>query len=480
MRALLSSFALAMSFAVGAAPGAFPAYGEPIDTPVVYEVETPFAGRRVVILQDSNGLSAAHRPYEGEESPLEPGSEVEDGPDALNWHFAGPRTGGRLAMYDLKMIEVLEADPLEPGVRYVEERRRTRRFDSAEHEATDAWSAADIQALLARGEHDRTVAGLAAQHYTLTVTYSLTTYDADGARAAAENRTHQQDLWIAPDLPFTPLQLVPALPYGFALSGSGKAWIDRAVLAEITPRLAALGGVVRTEQPAPRDRNGIEDPLVLEISQPEPTEPLDLPAVASAPVVPERLLDAVVGPLFISKMLQGGASVSPDGTAALTASGEVALAFDTGRSAWRVTPGDDFALAVAAGRGDGAHGLIVLLRPVRGVPAPGAYDTVGRAGSMSKLKSMDAAALEERTAKFQGFGLIERDGVTYVLTGFASGTVTIAGSGSRVQGTVDGSLNAVRIDSGTAIDPVSIGAEFHAVEGLANFSFRSPESRFVD
>ena len=475
------SLALATALAAVPVTGVGWARADSIDTPVVYDVATPFAGTRVVILQDPNGLSAAHRPYAGEASPLEPGAEVDGGPDALNWHFEGPRTGGRLAMYDLKMIEVLETDPLERGARYVDARRGAERFDPADHDAADAWSASDIEASLARGETDQTVAGLETQHYVLTVTYRFATYGADGAPATAQERTHEQDLWLSSALPFTPLQLVPGLPYGYALSGSGKTLIDKAVLAAIKPRLAELGGVVRTRQPAPRDRDGIDEPVVLEITEPEPAEPLALPALVSAPVVPERLLDAVVGPLFISEMLQGGAAVSPDGTGALTADGDVAVAFDNARSAWRVTPGDDFALAVAAGGEAAARGLLVLLRPVRGIPGRGQYETVGRVGSISDLQAMDAAALDARTAKFQGFGLIERDGARYVLTGFSTGGVTIeAGDGPRVRGTLTGALNAVRIDTGEAVDPIKIDAEFDAVEGLANFSFRSPESRFVD
>jgi hypothetical protein len=166
-----------------------------------------------------------------------------------------------------------------------------------------AWSAAAIEAELERGKADRTVAGLEAYHYVLTVTYDFTTYNETGEAAQTQPREHVQDLWLAPRLPYSPLQLYPGLSYGYALSGSGKPMIDKAVLAAIEPRLAELGAVVRTAQPEPRDWGGVESPIVLEISEPQPAAPLDLPQVEDAPVVRDCCHDGgglIVPPNFMT------------------------------------------------------------------------------------------------------------------------------------------------------------------------------------
>ncbi len=480
MRMLTAALALSLLAAGAALAGQAPSADGSIQTPVVYSIETPFQGRRVVIRHDPGGLSAAHRPYEGQASPLEPGSEAEAGPDAANWRFVSPRTGGAMAQYDLEMLEIQARDPLEPGTRYVDF-PRVEPFDPAEHDPDDAWSAAAIEAELERGAADRTVAGLQAHHYVLTVTYDFTTYDETGEAAQTEPREHVQDLWLAPELPYSPLQLYPGLSYGYALSGSGKPMIDKAVLAAIKPRLAELGGVVRTQQPEPRDWGGVEGPVVLEISEPQPAAPLDLAQIEDAPVVRERLLNAVVGPLFMAEMLQDGAAISADGEAALSVADPLDLTLGEGRSAWRVTGADDFALAITARAPDGPErGLLVLMRPINGVPEAGEHGVAPRGPGSQSLEAMSAEALAERASKFQAFGTLETASARYVLTGFEAGSVTITSGDARVAGSVQARLQAVRVDTGRLAEPIALEARFDAVEGLEDFSFRSPESRYAD
>jgi hypothetical protein len=183
----------------------------------------------------------------------------------------------------------------------------------------------------------------------------------------------------------------------------------------------------------------------------------------------------------MAEMLQDGDSVSAEGSGALSAAAPAEVEFDTARAAWRTTSADDFALAIAAGGTESPRGLLVITRPVNGLPGAGSYDTAGAAASVSTLEAMSQEALAERAEHFQGFGLIEREGVLYVLTGFDSGAVSIdATQDGRVAGSVEGLLSAVRVDTGAVVKPIEVKAQFDAVEGLENFYFRSPESRYMD
>ncbi|PWE17914.1 hypothetical protein DDZ18_04885 [Marinicauda salina] len=448
---------------------------------VAYRFDTPFRNLAVTVRHNAEGLSAAHQHDASEESPLAPDSDARLSISVQRYRFAGPRTQGRLSKHNLDMLEVMTPDPLERGARYVDDYPAAERYDPADHGGQESWAASDISAEITRGDRDMTVAGLEADHYVVEAQYTLTTFDADGAETGSRTVEHAQDVWFSDELPYSPLQLYPGLPFGYALSGSGKSLIDRAVIAELEPRMGELGAVVRTEQPAPDGFGDPPDPVVIELSDLQETEPFALESLDDAPVVPEPLFNAVAGPLFIAEMLSDDDAISDEGGASLGFGAPADIEFDAGRAGYKTTGAGDFAAAIAGGGPGEDHGLVVVMRPVNGAPEPGDYDVAPAVRDSAELEAMDAQALAERAERFQAFGVVERDGVTYVVMGFVDGGVTIeSGADDRVSGRIDADVRALRTDTGEVVDALPIEASFEAVEGLEALHFRSPESRFIE
>jgi len=186
--------------------------------------------------------------------------------------------------------------------------------------------------------------------------------------------------------------------------------------------------------------------------------------------VPLPRVDAFAGPLFMTSLLRDG-MLGGIGTAKLTI-GDREL---TGRSAWKVNEAGDLVIALAA---TGENTTVLLVRPVAGLPSPGQHRVTARPDT-GALRAMDDAALLAHAARFQLYGVATGRRLPTVLTGFEAGDVVLERVDDNVlAGSVSGLVKTLPTQRAGQGEVLAVELAFEAAEGLEDFRFRSPESRF--
>jgi hypothetical protein len=379
-------------------------------------------------------------------------------------YVAGPRTSGRLGVVQdlgMDLIEVRDPATLEPGRRYAADGAP---WTEAEYGGEASWSVVDLAIALDRGDDDRTVAGLDAAHHVLTVGYTFRSHDAQGDVTETRTVDHRRDLWFAEDLAFSPVQMLHGGFRDVAATPSFRPRIDQHVLAQVTDRFRALGALVRVE-------TTLEGaPVAVAVDGFEPAAADAFATLETAPVVSEAQFAAVAGPFFIGRMISADGALVAPGPAELTL-GDTTIA---GEASWMTTDAGDLAVVIDD---PASETMLFLVRPVNGVPAPGAYG-VTASKNRAVLQAMTEAEMADHTAAFQVYGLVAGAGLPAAVTGFVDGTVTIdAVEDDRLVGSVEGTVTVLPTEEIGPAQDRSLGLRFEAGRGLEGVRFASPASR---
>ncbi len=380
--------------------------------------------------------------------------------------IAGPMTRfrpGRIQHWDdeigTNFIEVQKAPVPDVGTRYAD-RRLT---PAAEQPGRESWSIGAIRVSVEDGEDDRVIRGLEADHKRAVVACTRTEYGADGAETGSEETALAFDLWMADALPFSPLpfQYEPFL--GNRVPPYNRGPVGNRLIAELLPHLAGMGGLVRAEITAEGTTSAIEVRSV----QATPEPPMH--KYTSLPVVSGEQVGQFAGPLFLASLLRGG-MIQQESDATLTLDGRALQAV----SAWKTNEAGDLVIVISARE---ENTSVFLVRPVNGIPAPGAYDTTSKV-DYRRLRGMSEDELADHTRRFQLYGVATDQVLPTVLTGIEQGTVTIRETeGDTLAGSVSGRVSALPTDSLSDMRAMPVELTFRAEPGLDEFRFRSDESR---
>lgn len=382
--------------------------------------------------------------------------------------IAGPMTRfrpGRIQHWDdeigTNFIEVESSPALDAGVRYVD-RRLT---PAAEQPGRESWSIGGIRVAVEDGDRDRQIRGLRADHKRAILSYTRAEYDADGAETGREEKTLTLDLWMADALPFSPLpfQYEPFL--GNRVPPYNRGPVGRRLIADLMPHLRGMGGLVRAEVTAGGETSATEVRSV----RTTPAPPMH--KYISLPVVSGEQVGQFAGPLFLASLLRGG-MIQDESNATLTLDGRALPAV----SAWKTNEAGDLVIVISARE---ENTSVFLVRPVNGVPAPGAYDTTPKV-EYRRLRGMSEDERAAHTRKFQLYGVATDQVLPTVLTGFEQGTVTIRDTGGdAIAGSVFGRVSALPTAGLSEMGAVPVELTFSARPGLDEFRFRSDESRLA-
>lgn len=413
----------------------------------------------------ADGLSLAETHATDEQPMLHPDGDGTAGHPG-EW-IAGPRTGGqpgRIQRWEGEVgtdfIEVQVESPLVEGERYAATRRLAR---ASEKPGRKSWSIEDVAVAVDPGDKDRTIAGYRGDHWRVTLHWTRNTYDRDGKPTGSEDKQIRYALWTTEALPFSPL------PYEYEpFKGNHvKPWLSGPVadhlMRKLTAALAGHGALLRAEVVG-------ESEATLTLASALPAPELAADRFAGLPVVASAQVDDFAGPLFMTSLLRDG-MLTGRGTATLTV-GDRELA---GRSAWKVNSAGDLVIALAAGE---ENTTVLLVRPVLGMPEAGRYGTATRP-TMAALRAMADGALESHARRFQLYGVVAGKSLPTVLTGFDGGEVVVTQAEDGVlAGRVAGHSDALMTARAGEHRRVPVTLTFEAPEGLEDFRFRSPESRF--
>jgi hypothetical protein len=413
----------------------------------------------------ADGLSIAETHTTGEQPMLHPESDAAAGHPG-EW-IAGPRTRGqpgRIQRWEGEVgtdfIEVQIDSPLVEGERYAATRRLA---PASEKPGKKSWSVDDVAVSVAPGERDREIAGYPGDHWRVSLSWTRTTYDRAGEVTGSEDKQVRYELWTTDALPFSPL------PYEYEpFKGNHvKPWLSGPVadhlMHKLTAELAGRGALLRAEVVGESDAT-----LTLASALPAPA--LDADRFAGLPVVASAQVDAFAGPLFMTSLLRDG-MLAGRGTATLTL-GDREL---SGATAWKVNSAGDLVIALAARE---ENTTVLLVRPVLGMPEAGRHGTATRP-AMNALRAMDEAALEDHVRRFQLYGVAAGDTLPTVLTGFDGGEVVLTQTDDgMVAGRISGHIDTLPTAQPGNHRRIPVRLQFEAPEGLEDFRFRSPESRF--
>lgn len=383
---------------------------------------------------------------------------------ANNSYIAGDRTGGRLGKFQnmgRPVYQISDGAGLETGKRYPDP-------DSDGVE----WRVSDLDVSLQRGNGDRTVAGLEAQHYVLRVSYRHERFEPGSDDPRTERIESRRDFWFARSLPFSPAQLLPLQLANSRFVTYGPDRIQDGIYARVADRMRAAGMLVRTAL----DHRGKAVTVTVEDLAGAPA--LDLAALNDAPLVPESVADAAIGPLFMSRMM---ADRMPEG-------GQGSLTFSrtdggdpldvTGRSAYTVADSGDTAIVQTFRTEDGARGMFMLMRPHLGKPSAGTYGTAERL-HRAALEAMPTDRLRARANDFQALGVLEDERGLTVFTSAVDGEVVLMpGEGEGLTGRLSLTMESLSAFDGTIGQQQVVGS-FESVPGL-EMRMRSPTSRLLD
>ena len=380
--------------------------------------------------------------------------------------IAGPMTdarAGRIQHWEgeigTNFIEVRRSPPLRQGVRYV-----NNRLEEADIPATQkSWGIEDISVSVVRGDDNRTIQGFDTEHVIARLTYVRNEYDKAGAESNSEETTLEYDLWMAPALPFSPLPFEYEPFKGNRVPPYTPGPVEDRLIAELTEKLEGRGALMRAEI----GQGG--EAVVVEVSSMSEATDLPMQKFDTLPVVYAEQVSQFAGPLFIASLLRSD-MVRGESNASMDIGGAEQAAV----SEWKINDAGDLVIVLASRQ---ENTSLFLARPIQGKPDTGTYEMTRRPDSR-RLRSMDEAAMDEHTRKFQMYGIVQGRTLPTVVTGALDGNVVINQADEKViAGEVAASVSALPTDSPSEPRPLELKLSFEASKGLASFDFRSNESR---
>lgn len=450
----------------------------PESLPILYAINAPFYYQEphTITVHQTAGLSV------GVANPADQSAfrETESGGKTMAYtgvpYASGPRTGGQLAKgqrLNRWYFRINEPQPLEEGRHYSQLIDPPGpRDESYKRE----WWIENLSVDWVRGEEDGKVAGLETRHYTLTVSYDYRRIDHDDGERTEERVESRRDFWFAERFPFSPLQMLP-LQIGndqrfVCFCSKGGERVNQAVYVRLKDKLHSAGMLVRSRL----ETN--DGPVTVEVSEPKAAPDMDMTHYAGWPAIPESQDRVAAGALVLAEML----SQAPAGK------GSAAIRFDTSRSVplalkadsshFRVNEIGDLAIASVFNDGEGAEGMLMLMRPHHGSPGPGRFDTAAQA-STETLQAMSTEALKAQAQSYQALAVIEQGDSLTVYASTDTGSVTIDDvSDESVAGSFALTMNAIDTFGDGSVQQREVSGEFEAVTGL-KARMRSPTSRLL-
>ena len=154
----------------------------PSDLPIAYTLKFPFLGdgnSRVLDFHQTSGLSVA-----AVRKADEPGLHARAAEGEIEWHdiwayYTGPRTQGRIAVYENDHANMLD----NPEYRFLVE-QPLEAFEPGKPYGLRQWQAGELEIDFRRGDKDATIAGLDAEHYVATLAF-----DHDSMQAMKRRRS---------------------------------------------------------------------------------------------------------------------------------------------------------------------------------------------------------------------------------------------------------------------------------------------------
>lgn len=450
----------------------------PESLPILYEINAPFYYQEpyTVTVHQTVDLSV------GVANPADrsPFRDTEGDSKTLVYagvpYAAGPRTGGRLAKgqrLNRWYFRINEPQPLEEGTHY------SRMYDPADPRDVPyerEWWVENLAVDWQRGDEDAEVAGLAARHYTLAVSYDYRRIDHDDGERTEEHVESRRDFWFSERFPFSPLQMLP-LQIGndqrfVCFCSQAGERVNQAVYARLEDKLRAAGMLLRTRL------ESSDGPATVEVSRVQTVPDLDVTSYAHWPAIPESQDRVAAGALVLAEML----SQAPAGK------GSAAIRFDTGEatplalqadsSYFRVNDIGDLAIASMFNDGEGVEGMLMLMRPHHGAPKVGRYDT-GAQASTDKLKVMSTETLKAQAQRYQAVAVIEQGDSLTIYSSTDTGSVTIDDvTDGSIAGSFDLTMEAVDTFGDGSVQQRQVSGEFEAAIGL-KARMRSPTSRLL-
>ena len=450
----------------------------PASLPILYEINAPFYYQQphAVTVHQTAGLSV------GVANPADasPFRETEDGAKTLTYadvpYAVGPRTGGRLAKgqrLNRWYFRISESEPLEVGKHY------SRMYDPPsprDEPYKREWWVENLTVDWARGDEDAKLAGLQAKHYTLRVAYDYHRINHDDGEKIEERIVSRRDFWFAERFPFSPLQMLP-LQIGndqrfVCFCSQGGDRVNQAVHNRLQDELHSAGMLVRTRLESNQGE------ATVEVSAIRAAPTLDMNRYAQWPAIPESQDRAAAGALFLAKALgdappgQGSADIE------FNTDSDAPLAITADSSYFKVNEMGDLAIASVFNAGDGAQGMLLLMRPHHGAPKAGTFDS-GAQVSTDALKAMSTEALKAQAERYQALAVVEqRDTLTiYASTDAGSVTIDKAG-GESVSGSFKLAMEAVDTFGDGSVQQRTVSGRFEAVTGL-KARMRSPIAQLL-
>ena len=431
----------------------------PSDLPIAYTLKFPFLGdgnSRVLDFHQTSGLSVA-----AVHKADEPGLHARAAEGEIEWHdiwayYTGPRTQGRIAVYENDHANMLD----NPEYRFLVE-QPLEAFEPGKPYGLRQWQAGELEIDFRRGDKDATIAGLDAEHYVATLAFD---HDSDaGDETPAEHFEFQRDFWFAPALPYSRLQTQHLGQHLFLDAADERleyaaGRLNDAVLARLEPQMREAGMLVKT-----RIERG-DETIVAQVQNLRRPRALDMEPVAETPLL--RSWDqymSLLEPLFGQRHMS--ANPPPGGESNLKLPGADGHGAEqaSGKAGFQVTEADDLALALTFESASGDSGYLMLVRPYHGLPATGAYDIVGKRDK-DTLQQLSTDELKVYAEGFQIVGLIEgADRLTAIVGQTAAGQVEISASDDeRLAGRMELDLEALAVDAdGQSVD-IQTEAEFEA------------------
>ena len=437
----------------------------PTELPIAYSLKFPFSGydgsRRVRDVHQTTGLSVA-----ATRKPDEPGLHEQAAQGEIEWHdirayYTGPRTQGRIAVYENDHAEMLDnpeyrflveqpLEAFEPGKPY---RYRSRQ-----------WQAGELEIDFRRGDKDASIAGLDAKHYVATLSFD---HDFDvGDETPGQRFQFRRDFWFAPALPYSRLQTRHLGQHQFLDASDERlkaaaGRLNDAVLARLEPRMREAGMLVKS-----RIERG-DETIVTAIQNLRSAPTLDTQPVAETPVL--RSWDqymSLLEPLFGQRQLSANPPSGGESKLMLPATPGHEAEQASGKAGFQVAEAGDLALALTFESASGDDGYLLLVRPYHGRPDTGTYDVVGKRYG-DELKQLSENELKAHAENFQVVGLIRGEQrLTAIVGETAAGQVEITASDDeRLTGRMDLDMEALAVDADGQSVGIQIGAEFEAVSG---------------
>ena len=447
-------------------------WAETLSPPLLAEYRIPSGEedieRMITVRYAGDGTSIVERHKGSRVALLTP--EKDDNPYVAGQWIAGPMTGfqaGRMQKWEdeigTNFVEVDDGPGLEAGVRYVD----NRLTKASEKPGRRSWSYDDLEVTLSKENGEaRVFNGLKAEPLTAEMSYVQTNHDADGSESGSERITHRFRIWISKELPFSPLPFLYEPFRGNLVPPYTPGPVAESLINRLVERIRNRGGLVRAEVVSE------EETVAMEITDVRKTPEPPMEKYAALPVVSGSRVSAFAGPMFLTSLLRD--SLVGSETNAVLRLGDREL---SAVGAWKTNDVGDLVIALSA---KDENTTLFLLRPVSGLPEPGAYGTAeypGREG----WGGMSDAEKEQHLRQFQLFGVVAEGTLPTVLTAFESGEVEIVSSAEDgvLAGAVRGTVESLPTGSVSEPETIAVEIEFEAEPGLEKFRFRSNEARLV-